>query len=270
MKEHVDLIWLATFVAIVFVALLVVAGLTFVLPFYLAIIIGVFTGLLFATKVVYDGYYPVPAKSKVVLLAFEDFYKVLGPGAHIVFPYFDIFDLEKDKDGEVKYFPIAIYPLPIFEREVVVEAAKNNESSVLTEFKDTQAYLIAKLYFYTVDVKQAYLGREDYVDDLKAWFRSLLRDYCRTRDLDEVDNEKENLGLKQIFLDKMENWDECNLKEEAENSDVEYSYIIKESGSIIIYLRDYGVWLRSFLLEDTILPHDIEEIQKKKNIAQVN
>lgn len=270
MKDHVDLIWPATFAVIAVIALLIMVSLSFLILSYVAIIIGGFIALSLVLKILYDGYFPVPAKSKVVLLAFEDFYKVLSPGVNIVFPYFGIFSLEKDDEGEIKYFPITVYPLAVFDRETVVRAAEEDKSSELTEFLDTQAYLIATLYYDTFNVKRAYLNREDYVNDLKAWFRSLLRDYCRTKNLNEVDSAKENLGLLDLFSNQIGSWNECNSREEAQMSQEEYSFVRKEDNTIIVCLRDYGVWLHGFLLEDTILPRDIEEIQKKKNIAQVN
>lgn len=263
MKNLIWMLWPATFVVVVLLAFIVGYALV-------AFVVGAILATILI--VLYDGFFSIPAKKRVVLLLFEDFYKVLSPGAHIVFPYFSIFSLAKDSEGDVLFFPDTIDDLPVFEREKIVQQAKNNESTDLTEFKDLQAFLIATLYFRVANVKVAFLERDNYLLDLQAWFKSLLRDYCKDKNLVDIDTAKDNVGLDELLSIHFPDWEEKTSREEAEQWAVENNInCFVKSGKAqkvkYVYLYKYGIWLENFLLEDIILPHDIEDAQRQQNIA---
>ncbi|NCD00551.1 hypothetical protein EOL94_00415 [bacterium] len=227
---------IAVFSTIILTLVIIIGSLT---PINNWILFGVFllSALFFSVKTFLNGFFTIPENYKAVLLNFNQFSEVLDPGPKVVFPYFSVYSLGQDSDGDEILFSKAIESLYLLKMDTVREDMKNKDYSETSEFKDGQAWVVCDVTYRVIDPEKAFRHRQGFKKDILAKFRELLNNFLKEK----------------IIEDLLKNSSIINIDNIDPGSD---NYRDK-------YLREDGVEIIDFRLQDIVLTPQTSEARDK-------
>jgi regulator of protease activity HflC (stomatin/prohibitin superfamily) len=237
--------WNGFFVVLGGLGIISIVLLNFVLSPLWAVFSSLILVLIILASVLVSAYKEIPHKCRAIVEEAGSYIgKPVGPGWYFFFPIGDFVFIKSE-------IFMGDQELPLFEDDVE-ELDNENDNAGKIDFKDGVAAKIeACLYFKVVDAEKASYNISNFEIGLKDKFKSLLRAYFGSKNLDEIIGAR----AKKALMEEVE-----KIAEERDDSPLTMKELIKEK---------WGIEVRSLLVSDIVLSEKDVALRRKVMEAQI-